>query len=192
MRQGLSTRNTNVAASNTAGGTPPAKNSKKLIVIGGLVALLVVAATIVVLMMNKQHDEEEGASNRAGAVLVPTFLPLETLVVNLSDPGGDRFIQLGITLELQDDKTAEQVKQFMPSIRDGILRLVSQRNADELLRREGKEQLAADIRKEVARPLGGMRRAAPANEEYEDDYDQPRRPPANPVRRVLFSSFIIQ
>lgn len=181
-----------MAASNTAGNAPPAKNGKKLIVIGAVVALLVVAATIVLLtVMNQQRDEE--ASNRSAAALVPTFLPLETLVVNLADPGGDRFIQLGITLELQDDKTAEQVKQFMPSIRDGILRLVSQRSASELLGREGKEQLAADIRQEVARPLGGNRRAARVSEdsEYDDEYEQPRRP-ANPVRRVLFSSFIIQ
>ncbi len=183
-----------MAASDTAGGTPPAKNSKKLVVIGAVVVLVVVAVAVLLVVMNqRQHQEEDG--KKEVAVLVPTFLPLENLVVNLSDPGGDRFIQLGITLELKDEKVAEQVKQFMPSIRDGILRLVSQRTADELLKREGKEQLAADIRKEVARPLGG---AQPQPQRAEDiEYGEmgeelPRPRPSNPVRRVLFSSFIIQ
>jgi flagellar protein FliL len=195
MRQGLPTRNTNVAASDSAGGTPPAKNSKKLILIGAVVVLLVVAAVVVFLVMMNQRQQQDDESSKAAVVLVPTFLPLENLVVNLADPGGDRFIQLGITLELQDDKVAEQIKQFMPSIRDGILRLVSQHTAEQLLQREGKEQLAADIRKEVARPLGGAQRQPQRADEGEFDEfgeDPPRRRPSNPVRRVLFSSFIIQ
>lgn len=162
-------------------------------VIGALVAVLLVVGAAMMLMMMNQKDEDEAAEKTA--VLVPTFLPLENLVVNLSDAGGDRFIQLGITLELVDDKTADQVKQFMPSIRDGILRLVSQRTANELLQREGKEQLAADIRQEVARPLGAGKRVQRARDEFDDedmDDDMPRRRAGNPVRRVLFSSFIIQ
>src|SRR5256885_10779479 len=69
------------------------------------------------------------------AVTVPTFLPLDNLVVNLSDTGGDRFVQIGITLELADEKTATTVKQYLPSIRNGILMLVSQRTAEELDRK---------------------------------------------------------
>lgn len=172
-------------ATTPAAGAAPAK-SKKLIVIGAVVALLVVvaaAAALFIINKNRQAAEEHEVQATA-AVLVPVFLPLENMVVNLADRGGDRFAQIGITLELQNDRAAEQVKQFMPSIRNGILMLVSQRTADELLLREGKEKLAADIRAEVARPLGS--RGARADDEYDDT-----RPP-NPVRRVLFSSFIIQ
>lgn len=174
-------------ATSAAAGNAPQKSSKKLLIIGILVALLVIAAGAVMLVMMNQHEDEE---DRPPAVLVPTFYPLENLVVNLADPGGDRFIQLGITLELADEKTVEQVKQFMPSIRDSILRLVAQRTANELLQGEGKEKLATDILAEVARPLGAGRRA---RVEEDDEYeDWPRRPLRNPVRRVLFSSFIIQ
>lgn len=79
---------------------------------------------------------------------------MENMVVNLADPGGDRFAQVGITLELADAKTGELVKSFMPSIRSNVLLLVSQRSTEELLTREGKEKLAVDIRREVSRPLG--------------------------------------
>jgi len=122
------------------------------------------------------------------------------MVVNLADPGGDRFAQVGITLELADAKTAEQVKAYMPSIRSGVLLLLSQRTTDELLTREGKEKLALDVRREVSRPLGytvpkPRKRPASRNPDDEDDEDdEPRRPRVddNPVRQVLFSSFIIQ
>ena len=178
-----------MAATNSA--APPAQGkSKKLIVIGAVVALLVVVIAAVVLFVasRSQGDMYEGDDAPAkAAVVVPTFLPLENMVVNLADPGGERFAQIGITLELQDEATASMVKQYMPSIRNGILMLVSQRTADELLLREGKEQLAADILREVARPLG----VDTARAKAEDDEERPRRR-TSAARRVLFSSFIIQ
>lgn len=181
-------------------GKEPAK-SKKLIVIGAVVALLViVAAALGLFLVNKQRHaaDEDAQESKAAAVLVPTFLPMENMVVNLADTGGDRFAQIGITLELQDEKTATAVKQFMPSIRNGVLMLVSQRTAEELLRREGKEKLATDILAEVARPLGGKSGSQRASDEHADGGDDEmeerprRRPSSSPVRRVLFSSFIIQ
>lgn len=175
-----------MAATNSAAVTAQGK-SKKLIIVGAVVALLVVAIAGAALFVgNQSQGDPYGEDSPAKAAnLVPTFLPLENMVVNLADAGGDRFAQIGITLELQDDATANTVKQYMPSIRNGILMLVSQRTADELLLREGKEQLAADILREVTRPLGVD--AAKTNVEEED---RPRRRSA--VRRVLFSSFIIQ
>ena len=113
---------------------------------------------------------------------------------------GNRFAQIGITLELEDAKTAEQVKLHLPTIRSGILMLVSQRTSAELLVREGKEKLAADIRREVSRPLGysvptERERARAADAEQDGDAeDRParKRTERNPVLRVLFSNFIIQ
>ncbi|CAB5692069.1 flagellar basal body-associated FliL family protein [Comamonas aquatica] len=186
-----------MAATNPAAAPAPAK-SKKLIIIGAIVALLVVAvAAVALFVMNRsQHSDPYGeeAPAKSAATVVPTFLPLENMVVNLADPGGDRFAQVGITLELQDEATATTVKQYMPSIRNGILMLVSQRTADELLQREGKEKLASDILREVTRPLG-MNAARPQAAQAQGDEDEARpaaRRSSSPVRRVLFSSFIIQ
>jgi flagellar FliL protein len=183
-----------VAATNPAAAPAPAK-SKKLIIIGAIVALLVVAvAAVALFVMNRsQHSDPYGeeAPAKSAATVVPTFLPLENMVVNLADPGGDRFAQVGITLELQDEATATTVKQYMPSIRNGILMLVSQRTADELLQREGKEKLASDILREVTRPLG-MNAARPQAAQGDEDEARPAARRSSPVRRVLFSSFIIQ
>lgn len=175
---------------------------KKLVLIGAIVAVLVVGAAAAFFLMGRGHgaEGEEGAApaqHKAAAPKgPPTFLPVENMVVNLADPGGDRFAQLGLTLELSDSKTAEQVKQFMPAIRSAILVLVSQRTADELLTKEGKEKLAQDILREVSKPLGfkvPKKRKRSKDEEADDDEeDDAPRPSANPVRGVLFSSFIIQ
>ena len=78
-------------------------------------------------------------------------MALENMVVNLADPGGERFAQIGITLDLEDDKTAEKIKTLLPAIRSNVLMLVSQRSSEELLKRDGKEKLADDIVAEVSR-----------------------------------------
>lgn len=195
-----------MSANTPAAPAAPAK-SKKMVIILAVVALLVVAggAAAWFVLSSRQHaaeEGEEGGGKQAHAEAAtpktpPTFLPIENMVVNLADPGGDRFAQIGITLELADAKTETLVKQYLPSIRSGILMLVSQRTAEELLGREGKEKLAQDIRREVSKPLGFTvpkpRKARVPNPDDEEEGEAPRpRADTNPVRQVLFSSFIIQ
>lgn len=179
------------------------KSKKMLVIIIAVVALLVVAGGAAAWLLSsrahpKDEEAEEPAAAKEAAKTPPTFLPMENMVVNLADPGGERFAQIGITLEVADAKTAEQVKQYLPSIRSGILMVVSQRTSDELLQREGKEKLATDILREVSKPLGftvpaAKKKAAVESEEDEAEERAARRKAEkNPVKRVLFSSFIIQ
>ncbi len=170
-----------------------------LIIIGAVVLLLVVVGggAAFWLMKSKSHsaDGEEAHAKAEEHAAPSVFLPMDMLVVNLADNGGERFAQLGITLELADAKTETLVKQHMPTIRNGVLLIASQRTAEELLTRDGKEKLAKDILREVSRPLGfEVPKAKPKDSEAEDDGEDHPRPKksANPVRRVLFSSFIIQ
>lgn len=117
----------------------------------------------------------------------PTFLPLDSMVVNLADPGGNRVVQLGITFQVQDAHTSDAIKVYMPSIRSGILLLVSQRTADEILKPEGKELLAQAIVEEVSGVMGYEIESHEAA-----DSKKKRRRARNPLRGVLFSSFIVQ
>lgn len=116
------------------------------------------------------------------------------MVVNLADPGGGRFAQVGITLKLEDAKTADNVKLYMPSIRNAILMEISKRTADELLGIQGKEKLTRAIVREVSGQLGFE-----IDDDEEEETDpvkaakKKRRAPAyTPVEAVLFSSFIVQ
>ena len=117
------------------------------------------------------------------------------MVVNLADPGGERVAQVGITLELVDTPSADKVKAFLPTIRSGVLMLISQRTAEELLTQEGKQKLAKDILREAARPFGGGHDEEDAADETDKAPKKTKKKAAKPdypVVDVLFSSFIVQ
>jgi flagellar FliL protein len=82
------------------------------------------------------------------------FLPIDPFTVNLSDRETDRYAQVQVTLEVVDQKTADTLKTYMPSIRSGILMVLSHKTAVEMLSREGKERLQKEIQAESLRPLG--------------------------------------
>lgn len=179
----------------------PPKSKKLLLIVGVVVLVLALAGAGALFFINKQRaaadDTEQEAVAHAEVGGPPTYLPLDNMVVNLADPGGEKVAQIGITLELIDAKAVEKVKQYLPTIRSSVLLLVSQRTAEELLQREGKEKLAKDILREAARPFGG------GDEDEEEVVDQAaakkpkttKRPKPRvqmPVTGVLFSSFIVQ
>ena len=113
------------------------------------------------------------------------------MVVNLADPGGNRFAQLGITLKLQDEETATAIKSRMPSIRNGILILISQRTAEELLSINGKQELMTDIVRAISDEMG-YEMEEPEDESGKKPTKKRRRVPPNPVQEVLFSGFLVQ
>jgi flagellar protein FliL len=126
----------------------------------------------------------------------PTFVPLDAFTVNLADKDVDRFAQIGITLQVEDPKFADQIKAYMPAIRSNVLMVLSHKTAAELLTREGKDKLARDIMREAVRPMG-----IEIEEEEEEDpaADAPKKKKKkkkaaveSPITQVLFSNFIVQ
>lgn len=172
------------------------KSKKLLFIILGvvLVAVIGAGAALFILLKNTAEDDEEyddepvATQTQARPKTPPVFLPLENMVVNLADAGGNRFVQLGITLQLQDAKTGDDMKVYMPSIRSAILMLISQRTSDEVLQVEGKTRLSKDIIREISDIMGYEVEEADGGEKSQ----RRRRAPPNPVQAVLFSSFIVQ
>jgi len=179
----------------------PPKSKKWLFIVLGLVAVLLLAAVAAFFILKANTaDEDDDLDEAPAAAKVeraarapapgtpPTFLPLDSMVVNLADPGGNRYAQLGITLQVQDNKTGDELKLYMPSIRNGILILVSQRTAADILALQGKEKLAQDIMAEISNVMG-----YPYEAPDDSAAGKPRRrAPASPLQGVLFSSFIVQ
>ncbi|HMN92464.1 MAG TPA: flagellar basal body-associated FliL family protein [Hydrogenophaga sp.] len=186
---------TAAATANTNAAAEKPKSKKLLFIILGvvLVALIGAGAALFILMKNTAEDEDDldeatpASQTQSRPRTPPAFLPLENMVVNLADPGGNRFVQVGITLQLQDAKTGEDMKTYMPSIRSAILMLISQQTSDEVLQLEGKNRLSKNIIREISEIMGY---------EYEDEESERsnrrRRAPPNPIQAVLFSSFIVQ
>lgn len=181
-------------------GKAPAKSKKMLIIIVAAVLVLVLGAGAAFFVMKQRaaaDDGEDAAPAKAAAHVdpkaIPAYLPLDAMVVNLADPGGERVAQIGITLEVQDAHSSDTVKAYLPAIRSSILMLISQRTAEELLKPEGKEKLAKDILREAAVPFGGG-----DDDEHEEEAASTKKKKRKvvhveyPVKGVLFSSFIVQ
>jgi flagellar protein FliL len=186
----------------TATAAPPAKGKNKLIII--VVALLVLvlgggaAAMLLLAKPAADYDDDEygdGDRPRAQATAAraaPIFVPLEVFTVNLADRGAERYAQIGITLEITDSKVGDQIKTFMPAIRNHVLMAIADRTAAELVTREGKVELAERVRRETSRVLGAdVPEPLAAGEEPANS--RPRRREVElPVRAVHFSNFIVQ
>jgi flagellar protein FliL len=202
------------AAAAPAEGAPPKKGKKKLIIIIAAVVLLAGGGGGGYYMMMKKkaeaaaaaaaEDGEEAAPAHAPAAKhdpksPPTYVPLEPFVVNLADRDADRFAQIGVTLEVDDAKFADQMKVYMPAIRNGILMTLAHKSSAQLLERSGKDELAAEIMREAVRPMGIE---IDDEDSAHDEEDAPKsgkkkkrkkkREVHNPVTNVLFSNFIIQ
>jgi len=208
------------AAPANAGAAVPVKKGKKklIIIVAAVLLLLVIGGGAAVLLLKKKAAAADGedAATSASAEHAggkpdlkhpPTFLPLDPFVVNLADKDADRYAQVGITFEVEDPKFAEQMKAFMPAIRNGILMILSHKSSGELLDRAGKEQLSAEILRESARTMGieveepepVVAKKAEGDKAAADDEDpKPKKKKKkaavepNPIKHVHFSNFIVQ
>jgi flagellar FliL protein len=218
-------------APDAAEGAAPKKGKKKLIIIIAAVLLVVLAGGGAAVFMMKSKAAAEAAAaaeaedgdgeasadadskDHGGSHAKkdekkgpPVFVPLEPFVINLADRDVERFAQIGITLQVDDAKAADEIKLYMPAVRNGVLMVLAHKTSKELLERTGKEKLAAEIMREAVRPMGIIieapedEDAAPADENA-DAADKPKakakkkkkkEPEHNPVVGVNFSSFIIQ
>jgi flagellar FliL protein len=212
---------------------PVKRGKKKLLVIVAAALVFALAAgggTIIFLKKRAAHaaaaaaeaGEDGGpaatetgadASAKPDAMSPPTYLPLDPFVVNLADRDVDRYAQIGITLEVESSVFADQMRGYMPAIRNAILMIITRKTSKDLLGSSGKEELADEIMREAVRPMGieiarpepVTPAAAPAAEASGAEAtaasaaaSMPKKAKKrigttrNPIQHVHFSSFIIQ
>jgi flagellar FliL protein len=78
-------------------------------------------------------------------------LPLESLVVNLSDPGGNRYLRVTITVEYTDGKVEKELQRSMHRIRDAIIQVLRSKTVADLV--PGK---AEKVKKELLDTVNGF------------------------------------
>ena len=181
-------------------GKAPAKSKKMLFIIIGAVLVLALGGGAFVFMSKQRAAAAEGEeaapakAAHADPKKAPVYLPLDNMVVNLADPGGEKVAQIGITLEVTDAHASDSVKAYLPTIRSSVLMLIAQRTSEELLSQDGKQKLAKAILHQASIPFGGeeedpeteeapVKKKKPGKKVVVHDY---------PVVGVLFSSFIVQ
>ena len=169
--------------------TAAPKKSKKLliIIIAAVVLVLVLGGGAAAFLMMKKNAAEEGGEEevatetaksgkkKAAKDAVPVYVAMDVFTVNLAPEAGDQYVQLALSVEVDDAKAGDRIKTFTPKIRNNVMLLLSSKKASELLTKEGKEALAVEIRDQMNQIL-----APGANKDEA------------PAKEVLFTSFIIQ
>jgi len=165
----------------------PAKKSKKLLIIA-LAGLILAggAGGGAWYMLGSHGKPRNGAvAEEKHAPKKQLFTTLDTFTVNLQDPRGERFAQVGITLQFEDPAIEMNIKDQLPAVRNEILLLISSKQVEELLSIEGKRKLADEVRERAGRAIGFEPPAKGASAPHGGAKE-------NPVRGVLFSQFIVQ
>jgi flagellar protein FliL len=158
-----------------------------------------------------EESETKAAPAKHDKASKPIFTTLDTFTVNLSDPSGARLAQIGIAFEVEDVNVDNTIKDHLPAVRNSILLLLSSKKIDELLTIEGKQALASRIRIVTAQAIGidvedEDAVDASAGEKPDDLAERPagapgkgagkkatkKKAPANPIKEVLFSTFLVQ
>jgi flagellar protein FliL len=109
---------------------------------------------------------EEGAKGSLFYAIDPP------LVVNFEDGSAVRFLQISMDVMAKDQKAVDSVQKNMPLIRNNLLLLMSNRDYQSLMSREGKEKLRTEALTEI--------RAVQKKQAGEDIDD------------LLFTSFVVQ
>lgn len=168
----------------------PAKSNKKLLIIIIAVVVLVLGlggTAAYVLLKHGPAEEDDGEvavekvkpakKKKVDRGAPPVYVAIDAFTVNLVPERGDQFLQLSLSVEVDDVQIGDQMKQYMPKLRNDLTLLLSSKKASDLVTTEGKELLAQEIREQINNILD------PASKGKKRD---------GPIKDVLFTSFIIQ
>ena len=157
------------AAANDAPAKPARKGKKGLMLV--LVAILAAGGGAWHYLKRPPAEAKAAAPAPKPATV---FLPIDTFTVNLSSSAIDRYLQLGLTLEVANNAVSEELKTRMPVIRSRMLLLLAAKTPEDLASTAGKQKLMGELLAEARAPL-------PAGES-----------PTKGVEQVHFSAFVIQ
>lgn len=198
-----------------AEGEAPKKGPKKLIIIiaVAVLVLLLGGGGAAFFMMKKKaaaadaeggeeevpaHEVKHAEKPAHDAKHPPTFVPLDPFVVNLADKDTERYAQIGISMQVGDAHLADEMKAYMPAIKDSIILILSHKTSEELLSLDGKQKMAEEIQRAAARAMG-YDIEEPEEEAPEDEHATKKKKKKkkkvevyNPIEKVVYSSFIIQ
>jgi len=161
-------------------------SNKVLLIIVGLMLLLVLVMGGGMFMIytklpsaspkavvSEAEPEPGGIPEKAKPEEIGAVVSMDTFIVNLADPGGNRYLRVTMDLELAGKtagKTAgDELAKRMPQIRDAILMILSTKRYADISTPEGKTAL----REEILNAVNGLLASSQ-------------------ISRIYFKEFVIQ
>jgi flagellar FliL protein len=86
-------------------------------------------------------EEEENA--------IGPLYSLDTMIVNLADRGGKRYLRVTMALELSDPEAMTTIESRLPQVRDAILMILPTKNYEDVSTTEGKIALRKEIMEKI-------------------------------------------
>ena len=149
------------------------KNTTKIVLIAVVAVLLLAGVSAAAYYFGTRTSSEGGGAqpapmsrggegNRSGGPMID----IAPFVVNILENRDTRYLKAALTLEVDSEKTAMEIRARMPQVRDTILLLVGNKTYDELRDLQGKLQLRAEL---VAK-LNGLLHAGQISRIYFTDF----------------------
>jgi flagellar FliL protein len=86
-------------------------------------------------------EEEENA--------IGPLYSLDTMIVNLADRGGKRYLRVTMALELSDPEAMTTIESRLPQVRDAILMILPTKKYEDVSTTEGKIALRKQIMEKI-------------------------------------------
>jgi len=112
-----------------------------------------VVAFVVALIVAKQMFGSPAVAKDA-KVEVGEHVVLDEFLINLADPGGDKYLKTTIALGLRKGVTAETFKEEVPPARDAIVMTLTNKKLADLRTTDGKEKLKDQLKEAINKALG--------------------------------------
>ncbi len=149
-----------------------------------LLLIIVIGASVGATMWFTSRDSAPGApaaAQTAGqaaqvtppVVPSPIFAELDPFTVTLYGETRNRILYTAITLRLGDEASRKQITDYMPEVRDRILKVLSAQQLPLIQTPEGRQALADALKATLARPFAAQL-------------------PGPQVADVLFTAFVVQ
>jgi flagellar FliL protein len=74
---------------------------------------------------------------------------LDTMIVNLADHGGKRYLRITMALELNDPESVATIESRLPQIRDAVLMILPTKTYDDVSTTDGKIALRNQVMEKI-------------------------------------------
>jgi flagellar FliL protein len=81
--------------------------------------------------------------------IIGPLYTLDTMIVNLADQGGKRYLRVTMALELSDADAVTSIESRLPQVRDAILMILPTKNYGDVSTTEGKVTLRKEVMEKV-------------------------------------------
>ncbi|MCK5122412.1 MAG: flagellar basal body-associated FliL family protein [Methylococcales bacterium] len=152
------------------------KKSSKLIMILVAVILFLAGggASFYFLPGDSAETEAELVEGEAEPISEAVYYDLgKSLIVNFPKGSGASLIQISVTLLVEDEESIDALKKHEPMMRNNLLMAISAKGSANLMTREGKEALRAEMLKEIGSVMEKMTGQ-------------------NKVKDIFFTTFVMQ